>query len=270
MGTNQKLKKELLVKLGIQQSALSKRVHKKKLDIPMSTEEATYLIAHENGIKIDKYLIPELVDKIRHLHTSAHSINSPTQAQVKPRKQANAKNVQEIRFPKEFKVQDPLLSRSKLKEATAMAAIYPLLYVFENSLRELIKRVMKSRYGDDWWDKEFNTGKFKNMKQKVSGRMRTEVKNSWHQKRGAHPIEYTDISDLENIIRAKQNLFIPDMITDLDWFAQFMKELYPSRNVICHMNPLESDNIADVKLKLKKWYKMINANQSNIPSALGS
>jgi hypothetical protein len=45
-----------------------------------------------------------------------------------------------------------------------------------------------------------------------------------------------------------------------------MKELYPSRNVVCHMNPLNDDNVKDVQLKLKKWETMIKGANAVIPA----
>jgi hypothetical protein len=74
-----------------------------------------------------------------------------------------------------------------LAEATAMARVFPLLYVLENSIRELIKRVMSAKFGEDWWNTELNKGKLKNVHQKAETRMLSEKKSSWHQKRGAHP-----------------------------------------------------------------------------------
>ena len=44
-----------------------------------------------------------------------------------------------------------------------------------------------------------------------------------------------------------------------------MKELKPSRNVVCHMNPLDDHNITDVKLKTQKWEKLIEAARDKIP-----
>jgi len=265
MTTNRDLKKALLEKLDIKQPGLSKRVQKKKEHLPMSTEDATYLIAHESGIKIDKYLSKDEVDKIRQLHTSGGVVNNPTATLTKQRVQKGKNNIQEIRFPGEFKTTNPLLPNQKLNEAKSMAKLYPLLYVLENSIRELIKRVMRSNYGEDWWNTELNKGKLKGVKQTANNRMKIEKKNSWHQRRGDHPIDYVDITDLETIIRAKHSDFIPSIIPDREWFVQFMKELYPSRNVVCHMNPLDGDNVKDIQLRFKKWDKMIKNARDMIP-----
>ena len=263
---NPELKKALLAKLGVQHQALSKRAQKKKAQIPMSTEDATYLIAHEAGIRIDRYLTPEEVSRVRSLHVP-HRVPHLAPAEVRrsgrPR---NGGEARELRFPGEFKLKNPLLDSTKLGEAVAMSRVYPVLYVLENSIRELIKRVMKHKFGEDWWNTRLDKGKLKGVQERAGGRMATEKKNSWHQKRGAHPIDYADIGDFEAIILGHQDCFVPHIIPDLRWFEQFMKELYPSRNVVCHMNPLTDDNVTDVQLKLRKWESVLKNAAGAIPS----
>ncbi|MEQ9567848.1 MAG: hypothetical protein RLN85_18915, partial [Pseudomonadales bacterium] len=134
MPTNKSLKAALLKKLNVTPQALTNRVSRKKRDLPMSTEHAVYLIAFENGIKIDTYLLPEEVAEVRHLHTqslgSKNSNSAPASSKPK-RKSSISTGTREIRFPNEFKSTDALLSIKTLNEARAMAAVYPLLYVLE-------------------------------------------------------------------------------------------------------------------------------------------
>lgn len=268
MATNRNLRSELLKKLGISPQAVWQRVQRKKSQAPMSTEDATYLIAHEAGIRIDKFLSAEQVDKVRSLHAGLqHHSNAPVVAKTS-RPQPPRREQREIRFPDNFVVADILLSSAKLNEARQMAAIYPL-YVLENSMREVITRVMTAKFGADWWDAQLNSGKLKNVHQTAADRMKTETTRlRWHQTRGAHPIDYVDLGDLGTIILGKQDLFFPDVLgSDRDWFVQFMKELEPSRNVVCHMNPLSVHNIADIKLRCKKWETLLKNSRSHIPPA---
>ena len=124
---------------------------------------------------------------------------------------------------------------------------------------------MKDQYGEDWWNTQLTTSRLKEVHHKAEGRMKTETSNSWHQRRGAHPIDYVDIKDLETICRGKKASFHPNIIPDWDWFLNFMKELYPSRNVVCHMNPLHKDNVNDVKLKYRRWERLVRGSLNNIP-----
>jgi len=170
-----------------------------------------------------------------------------------------------IRFPNEFKAKDPILPDSKLREAKEMAAIYPLLYVLENSIREVIKRVMKEKHGDEWWQDRLTDGKAKNVKDKAASRMKTETRNKWHQRRGSHPVDYVELEDLETIVRSNEVDFFPNVLSDKEWFRQFMRELVASRNVVCHMNPLDKTNIQDLKVKVARWNKQIGASDSKLP-----
>lgn len=268
MATNAGLKSALLKKLNTKAAALYKRADAMRKKLPMTVEESIHLIGFQEGIKIGQYLSPEQVQNIRHLQTQFVQANGgAAQVATQPAKQHRRSKPQparEIRFPNEFKLTNPLLPTEKLLEAKAMAAVYPLLYVVENSMRELIKRAMARKFGVDWWDTELTSGKLKNIHSKVAERMQTEGRTSWHQKRGSHSIDYTDFSDLAIIILSKQEHFIPDIIGDREWFVQFMKELTPSRNVICHMNPLDSHNVDDIKLRAKRWEKLVAAAKDKI------
>lgn len=258
------MRRALLEKLSITPQALSQRVKRKKRDLPMSTQDATCVIAHEEGITIDKFLPDDQLARVRSLVSQVPAPNPP-RVKRKRRKRTSDRRI-EVRFPKEFRVEDPILPKSRLNEAKEMAAVYPLLYVLENSIREVIKRVMADRYGEDWWDTQLTKGKVKTVRNNADNRRKTEEKKSWHQRRGDHPIDYTDFGDLLKIIQAKHSDFFPDVIAaDQRWFEQFMRELLPSRHVVCHMNPLDKLNIKDVKHKLERWNRLISEKRDNIP-----
>lgn len=264
--TNSQLRRALLERLKITPQGLHERAKKKMKLLPMGPDEATYLIAHEEGLRLDKFLDRDTVAHIRQLHSQVQG----SRAQPIPNRPAKlAGAMREIRFPGDFSTSDPVLPDRTLNEAVAMAKVYPVLYVLENSVREVIKRVMAHHHGESWWDTELTSAKLKQVANTVDSRMKKESQQKWHQRRGAHPIDYADIDDLERIIAARPSLFVPGVISDLEWFRGFMKELYPSRNVVCHMNPLAADNTQHVKLKLKQWQRMLRENSANIPPSIG-
>jgi len=57
---------------------------------------------------------------------------------------------------------------------------------------------------------------------------------------------------------------VPDIISDLDWFRQLVKQVYKSRCVVCHMNPLDNDNVDAVLVWFNQWQKQINAKKDLI------
>lgn len=252
------LRARLLKKLDISSSALSHRARSlSKRDGPMSTRDATCLIAHDNGINVDRYLEPEELDRVHKLANSGSRVDEP---RPKAAKRSDRRRAQEIKFPNDFRISGDLLPTKKLNEAIAMARVYPLLYVLENSVRDVVKRVMSDKYGEDWWDTELGKGKIKGVRDKALGRMESEEKkHAWHQSRGDHPIDYVDFGDLTKIIAARQQNFFPDVITDRNMFEHtIMKLVEPSRNVLCHMNPLDRHSISDIKSALTKWNRMIS------------
>lgn len=260
---NKKLKAALLNKLDITPQALSLRIQKIKRQIAVNTEDATYLIAQEKGLILDKYLKQEELDRLRILHQQLCS--TKFQATVNPRqgkKQSKSmeSTTRTIVIAKEFKGTDPILQQSKLSEAKQMATIYPLLYVLENSIREVIDRIMTKQHGPNWFDSQAPKG----LKEKVSDRMADEQKNAWHQRRGDRPIDYLDLDQLPALMRRIDKYVVPTIIPSLEWFNQLVEEIYKSRCVLCHMNPLDQHNIQAVKLRLAQWQKQIDSKKNLI------
>ena len=247
---NKSLKKALIAKLKITSQALSQRIQKLRKKSPMSSEEAAYVIAHEEGIDLYKYLEEKEIIGIRQL-VLQNSKSISTSTNTKSSKNT-IKNIT-INISGEFKGTDPLLNEKKLNEARAMAAIYPLLYVLENSIRQFICLVMEREAGPDWWENEVPT----ELKTDVKDKKQNEKVNSWHQRRGSHPIDYLDMKDLPRIISKITKKISPNIIPSHEWFKEFIKEVYISRCVLCHMNPLDKDSITSVKLKFNQWQKQI-------------
>jgi hypothetical protein len=218
----------------------------------MTREEAAYVIAHREGIDLSKYLDQQSIQNIRQLMPqNAKGISVPSKTGASKHL---IKNIT-INISGEFKGTDPLLDEKVLNEAKAMAAVYPLLYVLENSIRQFICLTMKKYHGDNWWE---NTVP-KELKEIVKGRMDDEHINSWHQKRGAKPIDYLDLNDLPRFFSKIIDNISPKIIPDFEWIKQLIKEVYKSRCVLCHMNPLDKDSINSVKLRFNQWQKQMQA-----------
>jgi hypothetical protein len=262
MATNSDLRKALLEKLGVTQQALSLRVQKKIRQLPMSTSEATYVIAHDEGLRLDSYLPKDEVATVRHLQAQLRQVTgaapAPPRVNGGSRRAPKAPGPRQIRVGGKVNVKGTLLSSTTIAEAQEMASIYPMLYVLENSMREVVKRVMTAKFGADWWNTELTSGKLKSVHNTAAGRMTKESRQRWHQRRGDHPLYYIGLDELGDIINGKHEVFFPNVLAaEIDWFRQFMRELEPSRNVLCHMNPLSSTNATDVALKLERWEQLV-------------
>jgi hypothetical protein len=138
MATNRKLRAALLVKRNFSPQRLSQLVKQRKAELPMSTEYATYTIAHESGIDISRYLTPDETAAVRALIAQLRA-SAPS-----PAAKANGKTTTRVR-PTTSKPalvtiggfgikQLPGMTAAHAAEAQQMATVYSGM-LFSNSLR---------------------------------------------------------------------------------------------------------------------------------------
>lgn len=255
------VREALAKKLGIGE----RRIYAKAKDLGgtlVSPEDGIYLLAAHSGIKLNNFLPKDKVEKIRELsfklnqqpvsRVYQYSTQGKTSTSPKPRT---------IRIGKEFNCASPILPNKILEEAKKMAEnVYPLLYVLENSIREVILRVMKGKYGANWWDTKVH----KDIKKTVQDRKNDEQKNPWHGPRGAHEIYYTDLEHLQRIVQNNWCDF-EAILPDQQWFTQRLKEISKSRNPVAHMNPLNPKDIKRIEVYYRDWQDQIKNKRSEIP-----
>jgi hypothetical protein len=135
----------------------------------------------------------------------------------------------------------------------AMVPAYRLLYILENSIRQFITRVLKAKHGDDWWDKLATV----ELKRTYDRNTRAESVNAWHQRRSKNPIDYIDLDQLTALVRQAQQDFVPTFFKTEGWFQHFVDEVYQSRCVVCHMNPLTQQNVDGVVLRFNHWENLV-------------
>lgn len=250
--TYRQLRKDLLAHLAVTPQRLSQLTKGAKRDHgPMSTREAVCLLAHLKGLDVAKYLDPADVERVRQLRPP--SGQAPPPLAKKPR--LGARMPAQVTIGRDVQLADPVLPRRTINEAKLMAErVYPIMYIFENSVREVIGLVMARANGDGWWQ----ISAPREVRQKVEGRIQKEERTPWHGKRGAHPIYYTDIDDLTRIVRDRRNWphFAP-LFPSQTWLTQRVEEITPSRNVIAHSNPLGQDDIKRLEVYLTDWQNQV-------------
>lgn len=226
----------------------------------VSTADAIWIIAAQNRINLTQYLPPEVVDRVRLLR---QQVPAPPRRATPPDRQTRTvptRAPKQLRaVPKEFRGEDPILDSATMNKATEMAATYPLLCLVENSMREFIRRVIESRHGKKWWD----DGAPEGIRKTIRKRKSEDEKNAWHQRRGKHPIDYLDLNQLPALVRKELGDFVPDLLPSIEWFQELVNELYLSRCVVCHMNPLHKDNIQGVKSKVRQWQKQVKGKEAS-------
>jgi hypothetical protein len=256
--TNRELRRALLKRLNITPQALSLRAGKmKRQHGPMSTEDATYVIAHAEGIDLSKYLSAEEVSRIRTIRPG----RTETTVAVAPARRGKEPVVVAVAIGRDISVRDPVLPRHVLLEAKIMAErVYPKLYLLENSAREVILRVMNAAHGEKWW----GTHAPSKVRDTVAKRKADEDRRPWHGKRGVHEIFYTDIDDLKSIVNSNYNVF-KNLFPDFTWFGHIVDVVTPSRNVSSHHNPLSPDDIKRLEVYFRDWQKHLAAHEGDIP-----
>jgi len=262
---NKKLMGVVQDKLKIGTRAIRYRIQKLQAQYPMTPNDAIYVIAQKEGISIAKYLEKndnDTIDRVGSILRALSSSDTVKYDQAKKNSSKKSPGVKEnvIVIGKDFNGTDPILPTNKLIEAKEMASIYPFLYVLENSIRELIDQLMISKFGDNWWDSEAPV----KLKRDVETRMKDEEKDAWHQRRGARPIDYLDLKDLPRLMRKIEKDVVPNIFPTFEWFNQLVEEVYKSRCVVCHMNPLNQTNMDAVKLRFKHWQNQIKAKKKMI------
>lgn len=257
MPTNSAVRSALLAKLGITRQALSHRAQDMKRRQPMTTEDAVYVIAHSNGIDVGRHLDQDTLSRVRAIVAKSSSAEPASR-----RARAPATRVVSVSIAGLTISEVPGLSVVHAQEGKRMAEqVYPLLYFFENSARDLIHAVLRAQIGEDWWSQIASS----RLQGKARDRLADEGREAWHGGRGAHPVFYVDLPDLPTIIaHARAWACFKLIFPRLSWFEGVVDDMNVSRRVVAHMNPLAADDIKLVAAGFAKWNKQLVARQSEI------
>jgi len=231
-------------------------IHKKNHGVTISAAASEYAKAH--GFSVYGSLSTEDKNSLIHLKTDSNtgSSNFGTRNHRNKRK---SNSQLKLELPKGVKIRDPLLPKSIVNDAVKMANVYLEIYLFENSIRNLILKTLEKKHGKNWWKKCVSHP----VQNEVTKRIKKEKKNRWHSKRGAHPIYYSNIGDLMSIISKNWNEFKDVIEKEQAWIKLKIEEIEFSRNVIAHNNPLLKDDIQRIEVNFKDWFKQIGSYQSS-------
>ncbi len=244
---NREVKRELLSKLQVSPQALSQKAQRIKDKYgPMTTEEATYIIAHIEGVDLAKYLSLESLDRIRSLIPREIKPVS-TLPQIKSSKNKKSKRRKII-------VSYPLVQSSFIQQAVVIGdEAFPQVVVLENSIRILIEKTL-SAIRPDWWD----TLVPQIIQKTVQRTIDKEKKYPYREKRGNNHLMYCNFADLKEIIVTNSNEF-RDVIVNVEWFKVKMDEVYMARNNLAHSILLSDDDISRIALFYRDWARLLEA-----------
>ena len=132
-----------------------------------------------------------------------------------------------------------------------MAKAYELLYLTENILRELIRKVFQGV--PDWWKKRVHPNIQKAVQETIS-------KTPYHAAQRHDELEYAHLGQLKEIITSKQNWndFLPYLNErDKKAFQVTIDRAIPSRNSIGHCIPLNKDDQGKVSVRFQDILQML-------------
>jgi hypothetical protein len=268
MPTNRELKADLLNTLRVTPQRLSQLVKARKAELPMSTELATYTIAHENELDISKYLDQEMTREVRGLVSELRSgrrgdgDDGPLRRSRQGQKKRATRKEVKIKFAGVDVGKIPALKQSHAEDAKRMAErVYPMLYLFENSVRDLIELVLKDAFGKDWW----TTAVPADVQKTATRHKEAEKKDPWHGARSAREIDYVFLNELWAIVKHQWKYF-KSLMPDQAWVQTIItRDMNVSRRILAHMSPLAADDVRNIEAAFSKWVKQLRAAEDKLP-----
>jgi hypothetical protein len=147
-----------------------------------------------------------------------------------------------------------------MDEAERMARVYPLLYAFENSMREFIDGHLTTSYGEKWSDDPKIVNE--EMRKIVKRNSGAEARHRYHSARNARFIYYTDIGHLPLIVQSENGWKVFKKFFPSDrWLAGRVEPIETSRNVVAHMNPVKKRDIDRIRLNFEDWLDQIKGHE---------
>jgi hypothetical protein len=227
--------------------------------------------ANRNGVSSEAYFVYWLTKEKIHCAVYQRSLSNNIRNEIRglidkeiassrtPSRRQKIQSVAKVFRIKRLKIKPkPTLSCQKLiKNAQENAELYPALFIFENSVRNFVRKVLEKKYGERWWKNRVS----KDIKKRVEQRIQTEKMNKWHGARGGSKIYYTDFSDLSTIIKNNAGVFnnyFKGIRGKTNWLTQKLDELALSRHNIAHVCPLQTRDRQRFLLYFKDWYDQID------------
>lgn len=136
--------------------------------------------------------------------------------------------------------------------AERMSIVYITVAAFENSVRQLISRVLAETVGENWWDQCVS----ERIKADTKKRMEAEERVRWHVSRGRDPIQFTMLPNLANIIANNSANFEP-YLPDIEWVKNVFEVVERSRNVIMHSGILSDRDMARLGSLIRDWNSQV-------------
>ena len=218
---------------------------KKRLDLTSTDQAACYYIK-KNKLNIN---VSSIIDEVTR-RAVQDEFAPPKSTSPSPKLNIRKKSLKPLPAS-----DDPFIDNLIFTTANSNAEIYPIIYLFENSVRNFVATVMKKYFKENWWGdrvEKVNTKIHSN----VTIRKLAEKEAPWHSSRGADPIFFTDIEDLKKIINSNSNEFRQILGGKFDHLAVWIDEIEKTRNILAHNNPVTKKDRERLMLYAHDWSKL--------------
>jgi len=139
------------------------------------------------------------------------------------------------------------------REAELMSRQYVVLYCLERSLRMLIERQLRERYGPGWW-----AASVPKVVQDEADRNRARERDAGVTPRSDRPLDYATLGQLGEILAANW----PDFrgaFKSQKVVQRVLPLLNTLRGPIAHNSPLPEDEITRLGLAVRDWLRNLSA-----------
>jgi hypothetical protein len=138
-------------------------------------------------------------------------------------------------------------------EARRMAAVYQLLFCFENSVRELIEDRLKEAYTvETWW----TDGVPEHVRANAEKLKAKEKRTPWHGPRGGTMLAFVDFPVLATIVIEAWEHF-EDLLGKPEWVTNLFDEMNQSRRAVAHTGVVTQYDVERMELRVKDWLRAV-------------
>lgn len=145
----------------------------------------------------------------------------------------------------------PQFEESIKTEGEIMSKYYLIFYCLEKSARTLVKNVLYSVHGGNWWDKCVP----ETIKKNAETNIQREI-DSGFSVRSNDNIDYTTFGELGEIVKNNWDDF-SDIFSSQRAFTKVMTNLNLLRGPIAHCCLLAEDEIVRLRLTVKDWFRLM-------------
>lgn len=228
--------------LDITKRAVDYKIQKIRKDrgFDITRRDAALLLASVNEIDISKFADPKKLQEIRNLKNNEYKIESKKTKIIEKDRILKFKDIT-------IKSKEPFVPKGLISEAREMSIYYSLLYILENSLRNLIREVYKN-------DKDFLKKKSPNIKKKIDN---IKSKEKYFQEKRKDDLEYAHLDWLKQIIVQNWKDF-SNLIKEKSKskFIHEIEKFLPERHCIAHTTKLRGLDADRAKYKVDEILKM--------------